>query len=338
MAGAKFYTKEKIDRDFLRFLQKNEVVAPSADATSGKAADAKLTGQQLSFLEDELPMGEGGGNVCYLQCDNPWFQGGGYKRRIFLDEYSHLDVFIINDTWNNLKYEISTLAGFRYVKCFLPDGSLMYESDSLELAQEYGLEEYYYWYYTDEIRGLSLLVSGKAAYSAHRLTDSAKAALLADTAFKDAVGSIVNTAINVSKVTSASQLAHNKIAVVNGAMGGMVSVTIASYANGLRRCQLLITDVAEDKAVSLDLPAATYKAVGVVTTTKGDNLYTFQEYDTNMWVVTKEGAAAGGGGTSDVFFLNADGDLVTSEDKLNEDGTVTVDGTLNEDGTYTVVV
>lgn len=145
--------------------------------------------------------------------------------------------------------------------------------------------------------------------------------------------------VAVYKVTSSSELAHNRIAVVSGAAGGSVSVTIAPHTNGLRRCQLLITDVTEDKGVSLDLPAATYKAVGIVTTTKGDNLYTFQEYDTNMWIVTKEGASSGGGGgTSDVLFLNADGDLVTSDDKLNDDGTVTVDGTLNDDGTYTVTV
>lgn len=90
-------------------------------------------------------------------------------------------------------------------------------------------------------------------------------------------------------VDSATELADNAVAVVDGSSGGVVAVMFA-YAAGdpLRFCELLVLGVATDGAVTLSLPAGTYQfGDGADSVPEGNSHFCFAEYAADSWLVTR---------------------------------------------------
>ena len=114
------------------------------------------------------------------------------------------------------------------------------------------------------------------------LTDDAKAALFAGAAFREAAFG--------KSATSAADLESGNVAVVDGSAGGTVTVSFKANATGdnsLRYCELLVTGVTADDAVTISLPAGTYQfADGADKTSKGNNHFVFAEYG-GGWMVNK---------------------------------------------------
>lgn len=114
------------------------------------------------------------------------------------------------------------------------------------------------------------------------LTDDAKAALFAGAAFREAAFG--------KAATSAANLESGNVAVVDGSAGGTVMVSFKANAPGdssLRYCELLVTGVTADDAVTISLPAGTYQfADGADKTSKGNNHFVFAEYS-GGWMVNK---------------------------------------------------
>ena len=62
----------------------------------------------------------------------------------------------------------------------------------------------------------------------------------------------------------------------------------ATTGDLLRFCELLLTNVESDGAVSMSLPSGTYQfSDGADTVSKGNNHFCFAEYARNCWIVTK---------------------------------------------------
>ena len=114
------------------------------------------------------------------------------------------------------------------------------------------------------------------------LTDDAKTALFAGAAFREAAFG--------KSATSAANLESGNVAVVDGSAGGTVTVSFKANATGdnsLRYCELLVTGVTADDAVTISLPAGTYQfADGSDKTSKGNNHFVFAEYG-GGWMVNK---------------------------------------------------
>ena len=113
-------------------------------------------------------------------------------------------------------------------------------------------------------------------------TDDAKTALFAGEAFREAAFG--------KAATSAANLESGNVAVVDGSAGGTVTVSFKANATGdnsLRYCELLVTGVTADDAVTISLPAGTYQfADGADKTSKGNNHFVFAEY-AGGWMVNK---------------------------------------------------
>ena len=114
------------------------------------------------------------------------------------------------------------------------------------------------------------------------LTEDAKAALFAGADFREAAFG--------KAATSAANLESGTVAVVDGSAGGTVTVSFKANATGdssLRYCELLVTGVTADDAVTISLPAGTYQfADGADKTSKGNNHFVFAEYG-GGWMVNK---------------------------------------------------
>ena len=116
----------------------------------------------------------------------------------------------------------------------------------------------------------------------NELPEPIKAALFAGEAFREAAFG--------KAATSAANLESGNVAVVDGSAGGTVTVSFKANATGdnsLRYCELLVTGVTADDAVTISLPAGTYQfADGADKTSKGNNHFVFAEYG-GGWMVNK---------------------------------------------------
>lgn len=83
-------------------------------------------------------------------------------------------------------------------------------------------------------------------------------------------------------------LSADRITVVNGTAVNSVSATIPSTAgNEMRLCELLITGVSADGAVSLTHPAGCLLGSGADSIETGANHFVYAEYARDRWLVTK---------------------------------------------------
>lgn len=99
-----------------------------------------------------------------------------------------------------------------------------------------------------------------------------------------------NKADKATSSASAALLSDNSVALVDGSAGGETAVSFkAPSGNALRYCELMLTGVASDGAVTLVLPAGTYQfADGADSVPKGNSHFCFAEYARGKWLVTRQ--------------------------------------------------
>lgn len=99
-----------------------------------------------------------------------------------------------------------------------------------------------------------------------------------------------NKADKATSSASAALLSDNAVALVDGSAGGETAVSFkAPSGNALRYCELMLTGVASDGAVTLVLPAGTYQfADGADSVPKGNSHFCFAEYARGKWLVTRQ--------------------------------------------------
>lgn len=99
-----------------------------------------------------------------------------------------------------------------------------------------------------------------------------------------------NKADKATSSASAALLSDNAVALVDGSAGGETAVSFkAPFGNALRYCELMLTGVASDGAVTLVLPTGTYQfADGADSVPKGNSHFCFAEYARGKWLVTRQ--------------------------------------------------
>lgn len=97
----------------------------------------------------------------------------------------------------------------------------------------------------------------------------------------ESVTNLADGTVAVNDVSKGTEVTEDGSPIVN-------VVFEAATGELLRFCELLVTNVESDGAVSLSLPSGTYQfSDGADTVSKGNNHFCFAEYARNCWIVTK---------------------------------------------------